>query len=268
MDQLINHPLKNQLKEQLINIEKYLKPYLPDQLLELLSDEESRNKILIGVSIISAMFLFSKVFGSSNKKSGNSSTGKTKKTNNKKSKSKKNKNNGGFEVNGGNITTAKVEVIDPVTRSNLEIESVLNKLNTEFVPSIESFFKEIETRLEEINKKSNGDNSSVSSKGKKSKGKKSKKQQQQQQQQQQQPQQQNETSTPGSTSYKDDLNYRYLYFNENLLKLLMRLDSVEAHGNDELRQKRKEAIRRIQNYHSSIDEVKPKIEIIEKASAN
>ncbi|GMF02095.1 unnamed protein product [[Candida] boidinii] len=163
MDQIINHLLKNQLKEQLINFEKFVKPYLPDKLVDLLSEEESRNKILIGVSIISAMFLFSKLFGSSNKNS-TSSTGKTKKSKNKKSKNKKSKNNGGFEVNGGNIAPAKVEVIDPVTRSNLEIESVLNKLNTEFVPSIETFFKEIETRLEEINKKSNSDNKSVSSK--------------------------------------------------------------------------------------------------------
>lgn len=48
----------------------------------------------------------------------------------------------------------------------------------------------------------------------------------------------------------------------------MRLDSVEAHGNDELRTKRKEAIREIQKYHSSIDEVKPKIEQIENATKN
>lgn len=65
-------------------------------------------------------------------------------------------------------------------------------------------------------------------------------------------------------SYKDEFNYRYLYYNESLTKLLMRLDGVETFGNEEVRASRKQAIKTIQGYCTELDKYKPKIDALKE----
>lgn len=65
------------------------------------------------------------------------------------------------------------------------------------------------------------------------------------------------------TNYKkqtmEDPEYQIRYFNEILLNQLELLDQVESHGNEQLRLKRKNAIKYIQNYHKSLDALKDKL---------
>ncbi|CAK7897421.1 hypothetical protein CAAN1_15S00650 [[Candida] anglica] len=59
------------------------------------------------------------------------------------------------------------------------------------------------------------------------------------------------------TSFKkDDRAYRYKYFEEMLLKQLMKLDGVDVAGNDVLRDNRKKVIKFIQDHQKRLDVVK------------
>lgn len=55
---------------------------------------------------------------------------------------------------------------------------------------------------------------------------------------------------------KDNLNYKYLYLEETLLKQLMNLDGVDHQGIEHLRQDRKAAIKYVQGLHKKIDQLK------------
>lgn len=56
--------------------------------------------------------------------------------------------------------------------------------------------------------------------------------------------------------YKESTKYRYLYLNEVLLKLLMRLDSVEPNGIEDIRMQRKAAIKEVQSQCKRLDSIK------------
>lgn len=56
--------------------------------------------------------------------------------------------------------------------------------------------------------------------------------------------------------YKESTKYRYLYLNESLLKLLMRLDSVEPNGIEDIRMQRKAAIKEVQIQCKRLDNIK------------
>lgn len=57
-------------------------------------------------------------------------------------------------------------------------------------------------------------------------------------------------------AYKESTEYRYLYLNEALLKLLMRMDGVEPNGIEEIRTKRKAVIKEIQVQCKRVDALK------------
>lgn len=59
-----------------------------------------------------------------------------------------------------------------------------------------------------------------------------------------------------SSSYKEGTEYRQLYLNESLLKLLMNLDSVETQGIEDIRTQRKATIKEVQVQCKRIDALK------------
>lgn len=68
----------------------------------------------------------------------------------------------------------------------------------------------------------------------------------------------NRISSPSSSSssYKEGTEYRQLYLNESLLKLLMNLDSVETQGIEDIRTQRKATIKEVQVQCKRIDALK------------
>ncbi|KAH3666851.1 hypothetical protein OGAPHI_003300 [Ogataea philodendri] len=126
-------------------------------------------------------------------------------------------------------------VVNPQEVSKTQIEQILADFNTNYVPAIDEYLEQLKVLLAapEPSKK----------KGKKKTAKK---------------------QAPPQVSYKEKLEYQYLYFNENLLKLLMKLDSVEIHENQDLRLQRKQAIKAIQGYLKQLDSFKPDIDKLTK----
>ncbi|ESX03572.1 hypothetical protein HPODL_00069 [Ogataea parapolymorpha DL-1] len=112
-----------------------------------------------------------------------------------------------------------------------DIDAVLRDFETNYVPEIDKYIEAVE---QEIAKPGPS----------KRKGKKSAKK--------------------SDVSYKQKFEYQYLYFNESLLKLLMKLDSVEIYDNQDLRAKRKQCIKTIQNYLKKLDSYKPEIDKLTK----
>ncbi|KAG7876707.1 hypothetical protein KL938_004320 [Ogataea parapolymorpha] len=112
-----------------------------------------------------------------------------------------------------------------------DIDAVLRDFETNYVPEIDKYIEAVE---QEIAKPGPS----------KRKGKKSAKK--------------------PDVSYKQKFEYQYLYFNESLLKLLMKLDSVEIYDNQDLRAKRKQCIKTIQNYLKKLDSYKPEIDKLTK----
>lgn len=55
---------------------------------------------------------------------------------------------------------------------------------------------------------------------------------------------------------KEDKDYKYNYFEEMLLKQLMKLDGIDVVGNDILRDNRKKVIKFIQDHQKRLDKVK------------
>lgn len=63
------------------------------------------------------------------------------------------------------------------------------------------------------------------------------------------------------TLKKDDLEYKYNYFEEMLLKQLMKLDGIDVAGNDILRDNRKKVIKFIQDHQRRLDAFKKEVNI-------
>lgn len=61
------------------------------------------------------------------------------------------------------------------------------------------------------------------------------------------------------TLKEDDLEYKYNYFEEMLLKQLMKLDGIDVVGNDILRDNRKKVIKFIQDHQRRLDAFKKKL---------
>lgn len=59
----------------------------------------------------------------------------------------------------------------------------------------------------------------------------------------------------------DDLEYKYNYFEEMLLKQLMKLDGIDVAGNDILRDNRKKVIKFIQDHQRRLDAFKKEVNI-------
>lgn len=59
---------------------------------------------------------------------------------------------------------------------------------------------------------------------------------------------------------EDDVQYKYKYFEEMLLKELMRLDGVDVTGNDVLRDNRKKVIKFIQDHQRRLDKFKKEVQ--------
>ncbi|QPG75107.1 hypothetical protein FOA43_002448 [Brettanomyces nanus] len=114
--------------------------------------------------------------------------------------------------------------LDPVDISKLEISTIMREFDNKYEPKIRAFLEKIEER--ETSKTSK--------------------------------------RTDTSVSYKEAFQYKYLYFNESLLKLLMRLDGVETLGKEELRIGRKTCIKKIQEECNKLDRYKVRIENLAK----
>ncbi|KAG7906387.1 hypothetical protein KL906_004479 [Ogataea polymorpha] len=121
--------------------------------------------------------------------------------------------------------------LSPEQQAQQDIDAVLRDFETNYVPEIDKYIEGVE---QEIAKPGPS----------KRKGKKSAKK--------------------SAVSYKRKFEYQYLYFNESLLKLLMKLDSVEIYDNQDLRAKRKQCIKTIQKYLKKLDSYKPQIDKLTK----
>lgn len=64
-----------------------------------------------------------------------------------------------------------------------------------------------------------------------------------------------------TTLSKDQAQYRYKYFDEMLLKELVKLDGVDVSGNDVLRDNRKKVIKFIQDHQKRLDQFKKEAKI-------
>ncbi|KAG7786229.1 hypothetical protein KL910_004262 [Ogataea haglerorum] len=117
--------------------------------------------------------------------------------------------------------------MSPEQQAQQDIDAILRDFETNYVPEMDKYIEAVE---QEIAKPGPS----------KRKGKKSAKK--------------------SDASYKQKFEYQYLYFNESLLKLLMKLDSVEIYGSQDLRTKRKQCIKMIQNYLKKLDSYKPEID--------
>ncbi|KAG7827173.1 hypothetical protein KL920_004833 [Ogataea angusta] len=119
----------------------------------------------------------------------------------------------------------------PEQQAQQDIDAILRDFETNYVPEMDKYIEAVE---QEIAKPSPP----------KRKSKKSAKK--------------------ADASYKQKFEYQYLYFNESLLKLLMKLDSVEIHDSQDLRAKRKQGIKTIQSYLKKLDSYKPEIDKLTK----
>ncbi|ODV82855.1 hypothetical protein CANARDRAFT_10146 [[Candida] arabinofermentans NRRL YB-2248] len=154
------------------------------------------------------------------------------KTTSKKSKKKRSKKR-------TSVTEAvTIPVVDPITSSNNEIDSILKDLN-EITSKLQVFYKDVDLKTDELNKMNE-----KKRKGKKKKGKNIS----------------TNTNDITPTSYTDKLDYKYLYFNEYLLKLLMRLDSVDIHEDETLRTRRKQSVKQVQFHCKQLDDYKLKVD--------
>lgn len=64
-----------------------------------------------------------------------------------------------------------------------------------------------------------------------------------------------------NTLSKDQVQYQYKYFDEMLLKELVKLDAVDVSGNDVLRDNRKKVIKFIQDHQKRLDQFKKEVNI-------
>lgn len=158
-----------------------------------------------------------------------------------KKRSKKPSSKKSYQVK---VKKEKVVPVDPVKQSYDTINSVKDELKNVFTPQVDQLEKDVERELagkKEIEGKKNKHK-------KKKAGSKNKLKE--------------HTSNEApegaakTSSYKDSTKYRYLYLNEALLKLLMRLDGVETQGIEDIRVQRKATIKLVQEQCKRVDALK------------
>lgn len=153
-------------------------------------------------------------------KFGNSGTGNSKRVKNKKRR-KHHKHKHKTE------TRAK---IDPIEISRHQISAAMNEFDSEFLPKLNSLLSRVEEREEAISGPDAESNKKLLIKA------------------------------ATECSYKDAFQYQRLYFNEQLLKLIMRLDSIDTQGQINLRNTRKQGIKRIQGALDRLDSYKSRMQ--------
>ena len=151
--------------------------------------------------------------------------GRNSNTKNRKKRKKKRRKHHKHNQKAG--TTAK---IDPIELAQLQIRNVMNEFDTEFLTKLNSLLARVEEREEAIRGPDAKSNKELLIKA------------------------------ASECSYKDAFQYQRLYFNEHLLKLVMRLDSIDTQGNANLRQQRKEGVKLIQRTLDKLDSYKNRIQ--------
>lgn len=121
--------------------------------------------------------------------------------------------------------------LTPEQSAKLQITKVLDEFESEYVPKIEKLFDRVEQSENDLKDPKSAEK---------------------------------HRAKIGTVSYKQTYRYQYLFFNESLLKLLMRLDGVQVSGNAKLRAERKEGIQHIQKYCKKLDSFKPRIDALGK----
>lgn len=125
----------------------------------------------------------------------------------KKGKGDKSRERKSYKVK---VKKEKVIPVDPVVQAYKTITDVKNQLQETFIPQVDKLEQDVEA---ERNSSSPIDPTNSGEK---------------------------------KSNYKDSTQYRFLYLNESLLKLLMRLDAIEPNGVEDIRKQRKATINEVQ----------------------
>ena len=120
--------------------------------------------------------------------------------------------------------------IDPIEISRHQINTAMNEFDTEFLPKLNTLLSRVEEREDAICGPDAESNKKLLIKA------------------------------ASERSYKDAFQYQRLYFNEQLLKLIMRLDSIDTQGQINLRNTRKQGIKRIQGALDRLDSYKSRMQ--------
>lgn len=129
------------------------------------------------------------------------------KSGDKKGKGDKSRERKSYKVK---VKKEKVIPVDPVVQAYKTITDVKNQLQETFIPQVDKLEQDVEA---ERNSSSPIDPTNSGEK---------------------------------KSNYKDSTQYRFLYLNESLLKLLMRLDAIEPNGVEDIRKQRKATINEVQ----------------------
>ncbi|GME83532.1 unnamed protein product [Ambrosiozyma monospora] len=137
--------------------------------------------------------------------------------------------------------------LDPVTAGNNLIDQINTEFKEDYEVPLNKFFNTVDLRYAELK----GEQEEVGPDGEKKAGTITRE------------------STPksprGKGSYKEKLGYQYLFYNEHLLAMLMKLDTVESQGDEKLRIRRKETIKFVQGYCKKLDACNAKVKELSKA---